>query len=105
MSGVGRVPAHEDGSVRVLEHNLSTIEDLLGASRFALVDRSVEFIVPPRAGRPARRLSGELGDWLVRDDDGQWVIMRDVVSPAAAAAGEMVAEHSRPGRAWVRSVF
>lgn len=101
MSGVGRIPAHGDRAVRLLEHNLSTIEDLLGASRFELVDRSVEFTVPAGSGRPARRLNGHLGDWLVQDDDGQWVIKPDVVNPAAAEG--LTAVHSHTGRSWVRS--
>jgi len=90
----GNVTSESAEAVRLLEHNLIKIQELVGASRFAYVERSVEFVVPARGGRPAQRLSGQLGDWLVRASDGGWQIQPDSAAPATARTVEATGETS-----------
>jgi hypothetical protein len=77
MTGAEMTTGGSTSAVRLLEHNLIRIQDLLGASRFAVVERSVEFTVPARSGRPAQRVGGSFGDWLVRDGGSEWRIVPD----------------------------
>lgn len=63
-------------AVRLLEHNLVVIEELLGASRFSVTGRSVEFTVRS-GGSGSIALQGSFGDWVVPDTPTGWRIVAD----------------------------
>jgi hypothetical protein len=68
-SAVGPAPP-----IRILEHNLIDICDLLEAT-FSLVGVDVTFSVRSAGGD--RTWQGQLGDWLVADSDANWFVVSD----------------------------
>jgi hypothetical protein len=60
--------------IRILEHNLIDICDLLEAT-FGLDGVDVSF--SRRSAGTDRRWHGQLGDWLVAGSDGNWFVMSD----------------------------
>lgn len=80
--------------LRVREHTLVDLCDLLGADAFSLTDGVVIFTRRAGPGRPVERWSARLGDWCVCDN-GCWRFLADSDVPARNApthgAGEGVA--------------
>lgn len=66
--------SHRQDPIRLIEHNLIDICDVLEAS-FALDGTEVSFVARGE-GRP--RWTGQLGDWLVPDPGPTWRIVSDV---------------------------
>ena len=69
--------ARSDDAIRLREHTLVEIGDLLGADSFSLVDEEVTFTRRAVGDQPAMRWVGRLGDWLVSDGQSFWRIVSD----------------------------
>lgn len=69
--------ALDPGAVRLSEHNLLDIEEMLGADSFTLDEDDVVFRRRGFGGASAVSWQGQLGDWLVRDGAGFWRIVSD----------------------------
>lgn len=64
-------------AVRLLEHSLLDIEQLLGADSFSIDGDEVVFRRRSSHQLPAVIWRGRVGDWLVRDGDAHWRIVSD----------------------------
>ena len=64
-------------AVRLLEHSLLDIEQLLGADSFSIDGNEVVFRRRPSSHWSAAIWRGRVGDWLVRDGDAHWRIVSD----------------------------
>ncbi|HET9649797.1 MAG TPA: hypothetical protein VFP34_16410 [Microlunatus sp.] len=68
-------PAGRTEPIRILQHNLIDVCELLGAT-FSLDGTAVSFV--RRAGGGVReQWSGHLGDWMVTEDDVNWHLVPD----------------------------
>lgn len=79
----------DPGAVRLLEHTLLEIEELLGADSFTVDGDEVVFRRHPTAESPAASWQGRLGDWLVRDGNAHLRIVSDdswTVNPSLSTA-------------------
>ncbi len=74
MNDSGEIVDASRPTIRILEHNLIDICDLLGAT-FSLDGVHVTFSNHSEHG--ARQWQGRLGDWLVSDGDANWFVVSD----------------------------
>lgn len=66
-------------AVRLLEHSLLEIEELLGADSFSVDGDTVTFRRRARADTAVATWQGRIGDWLVQDGSAHWRIVSDDV--------------------------
>lgn len=64
-------------AVRLLEHTLIKVEELLGADSFSLDGDTLTFRRRARAEVPAAVWHGRIGDWLVQDGSAHWRLVSD----------------------------
>ena len=79
--------------IRILEHNLIDICDLLEAT-FGLDGVDVTFSC--RSAGIRRRWQGRLGDWLVLDSDANWLVVSD--AQFGRIRSQRAGDESKPGR-------
>lgn len=96
MSSPPHPLASSDRVIRLREHTLVDVSDLLDADTFALVDQDVTF-TRRRAGQPVQRWHARIGDWCVPDDGEGWRLVADAESTTVAPAPE-AADISAPDR-------
>lgn len=63
--------------LRIREHTLLDVSDLLGADTFSLVDEEVTFTRRQTPEQGAQRWMARLGDWLILDDERKWQLVAD----------------------------
>lgn len=69
--------ASDPSALRLLEHTLLDIEELLGADSFTVDEDHVVFRRRATASRAATTWEGRMGDWLVSDGAAHWRIVSD----------------------------
>lgn len=71
--------ALDPNAVRLREHSLIQVEELLEADSFSLDGDIVVFRRRARGDIPAVSWQGRIGDWLVLDGAAHWRIVSDEV--------------------------
>jgi hypothetical protein len=69
--------ASDPSALRLLEHSLLDIEELLGADSFTVDGDQVVFRRRATGTRAAVSWEGRMGDWLVSDGAAHWRIVSD----------------------------